>query len=385
MGGSCKLRKRDAQTSCSVIRITSLCTSSGEPKLCIMVGLLVSKVLFGFLLLMFFQGCWSRPSSPPQGGCTSEECAVDINCMFINWEYVNCSWTRPKMQNVNYTFSSKLSSKTVYKECPQYLQEHGQNVGCRIPFTVEDQFRRFSTKLSVGRNQSVMKDYDQLLNRVKFNPPNNISVNWTGANGSLCLNWVRSIKQQNCVRYMVQYWRDSKPQVPHKTNKNKYCIPYVSKKVNFTFQVSSKLEGSCGTSDFWSDWSDPVQWGNYTESLPGSPSVSLSPVWLSILGIVVLIALAMLLCYCERIKIFILPVVPDPSKILQDLFREHNGNVESWVHSSRLKEAFETDYTEIPCIVCEPSPTLKIQGFCMAVMSRLFRSQTGWLYFIYAL
>uniref|UniRef100_W5KLX3 Interleukin 2 receptor, gamma b n=1 Tax=Astyanax mexicanus TaxID=7994 RepID=W5KLX3_ASTMX len=250
-----------------------------------------------------------------EGGCTSEECAVDINCMFINWEYVNCSWTRPKMQNVNYTFS-------MYKECPQYLQEHGQNVGCRIPFTVEDQFRRFSTKLSVGRNQSVMKDYDQLLNRVKFNPPNNISVNWTGANGSLCLNWVRSIKQQNCVRYMVQYWRDSKPQVPHKTNKNKYCIPYVSKKVNFTFQVSSKLEGSCGTSDFWSDWSDPVQWGNYTGML-----------------------------HC----IFMASSHNLSSNLSVSFF------LQSWVHSSRLKEAFETDYTEIPCIVCEPSPTLKVK------------------------
>uniref|UniRef100_A0A8B9J666 Interleukin 2 receptor, gamma b n=1 Tax=Astyanax mexicanus TaxID=7994 RepID=A0A8B9J666_ASTMX len=283
-----------------------------------------------------------------EGGCTSEECAVDINCMFINWEYVNCSWTRPKMQNVNYTFSSKLSSKTVYKECPQYLQEHGQNVGCRIPFTVEDQFRHFSTNLSVGRNQSVTKDYDQLLNRVKFNPPNNISVNWTGANGSLCLNWVRSIKQQNCVRYMV----------PHKTNKNKYCIPYVSKEVNFTFQVRSKLEGSCGTSDFWSDWSDPVQWGNYTGMLNIiQVKKSKSPIFLScfFLSIVLLFFSSLTIC------IFILPVVPDPSKILQDLFREHNGNVESWVHSSRLKEAFETDYTEIPCIVCEPSPTLKVK------------------------
>lgn len=33
-------------------------------------------------------------------------------------------------------------------------------------------------------------------------------------------------------------------------------------------------------------------------------------------------------CFSERIKVVFVPVVPDPSKSLQDLFKKYNGNVE---------------------------------------------------------
>ncbi|XP_072519767.1 interleukin 2 receptor, gamma b [Salminus brasiliensis] len=324
-----------------------------------MVCLLASKILFGFLLLSFFPGCWSRTPPPPDGGCMNGACVVDISCMFINLEYVVCNWTRPQNQNMSYNFSSTFSSKKLYRECPQYLQEHGQNVGCKISDKNVDHFSSLYTKLSIGRNQSVLKDYEQLSERVKLNPPYNISVNWTGPNGNLCLSWVSSISKKNCVRYRVRYWRDQR-QVSHETAFTLYCVPYVSKGVNFTFQVSSKLASTCGDSKFWSEWSDPVHWGNYTGNVPASAQ-PLWHVWVTVLGVVVLISLAMLLCYCERIMILLLPVVPDPRKNLEDLFREHNGNVESWVLSSGLKEAFETDYTESSCVVCELSPSLKVK------------------------
>lgn len=39
----------------------------------------------------------------------------------------------------------------------------------------------------------------------------------------------------------------------------------------------------------------------------------------------------------------------------------HNFSPQSWVYISReLKDAFEPDYTESPCVVCEPSPTFEI-------------------------
>uniref|UniRef100_A0A673GSP3 Uncharacterized protein n=1 Tax=Sinocyclocheilus rhinocerous TaxID=307959 RepID=A0A673GSP3_9TELE len=57
-----------------------------------------------------------------------------------------------------------------------------------------------------------------------------------------------------------------------------------------------------------------------------------------------------------KLTIILLPVVPDPSKNLQDLFHKHDGN--SWLHISReLKEAFEPDYTEPSCDVCEVTPS----------------------------
>ncbi|KAL6480257.1 hypothetical protein MHYP_G00112900 [Metynnis hypsauchen] len=309
-------------------------------------------------LLPFQRGCLSRIHSSKI--CTNQDCMVDISCMVINLEYVHCSWTRLQMQDMSYNFSSAFRHADSYQECPQYLQENGQNVACRIPLPESGQFVRFYTKLSLGGNLTVKKDYAHLTERVKINPPFNLSVNLS-ANNELCLYWVNNVSQPLCVEFMIRYLRGSDQwKVSDKQQSTFYCISFVFMGDNFTFQVKSRIGNHCGTSDFWSEWSAPLQWGNCTESNSAPLSQSRWHLWLSILGVIVLIALAVLLCYVERVKVLILPVVPDPSKNLQDLFYKHNGNVESWVHVSReLQEAFHTDYAESPCVVCEPSPTLK--------------------------
>ncbi|XP_017581156.1 interleukin 2 receptor, gamma b [Pygocentrus nattereri] len=322
-----------------------------------MVYIKASGILFGCILYIFFQGCLSRIHSHSSKICTSQDCTVDINCMVINLEYVHCSWTRSQMQNMSYNFSSAFKHPDSYQECPQYLQENGQNVACRIPLHKNGQFDAFYTKLSMGGNLTVKKDYKHLKERVKINPPFNLSVNWS-ANGELCLYWVNNVSKPSCVEVMIRYRRASNQwQVSAEYQSTSYCIPLVPMGVNFTFQVKSRIGNLCGPG-FWSEWSAPLQWGNYTGSISAPVPQSWWYLWL--LGVIVLIALAVLLCYIERVKVLILPVVPDPSKNLQDLFYKHNGNVESWVHVSReLQEAFHTDYAESPCVVCEPSPTLK--------------------------
>ncbi|KAL7885841.1 hypothetical protein AOLI_G00061360 [Acnodon oligacanthus] len=311
-------------------------------------------------LLPFLRGCLSRIHSHSSKICTGQDCVVDISCMVINLEYVHCSWTRSQMQDVSYNFSSAFKRADSYQECPQYLQENGQNVACRIPLHQNSQFYAFYTKLFMGGNLTVQKDYEHLKERVKINPPFNLSVDWS-AYGELCLYWVNSVSNSFCVESMVRYRRGSDQwQVSTEQQSTLYCIPLVPMGVNFTFQVKSRIGNLCGPSDFWSEWSAPLQWGNYTGSISEPLSQSWWHLWLSILGVIVLIALVVLLCYIERVKVFILPVAPDPSKNLQDLFYKHNGNVESWVYVSReLQEAFHTDYAESPCVVCEPSPILK--------------------------
>lgn len=49
-----------------------------------------------------------------------------------------------------------------FLECPEYLQEEGQNVGCRTPIVAGMRFQSFYTKLSVGGNQSICKNYTDL-------------------------------------------------------------------------------------------------------------------------------------------------------------------------------------------------------------------------------
>ncbi|MCI4379996.1 hypothetical protein PGIGA_G00234850 [Pangasianodon gigas] len=312
-------------------------------------------------LLFFFQGCWSRSQFSPSadGSCINTGYKVNISCLIINLEYVECNWTKPQMQQINYTFSSVFLHNSSH-ECPQYLQEHRQNVGCRILLGAPIQrFDPFHTKLSVGGNQSICKNYTTLKHRVKLNPPQNLSVNASGREGEVCVHWIRSNIKQDCVNYTVGYRKASGPwKISTPTLYSSYCVSPVSSGVTYTFQVRSSMSDMCGASDFWSDWSDPVQWNNNKDVRTTAQRQVYWHVLGSVLGVIILISLSLLLYYSERIKVVFVPVVPDPSKSLQDLFKKYNGNVESWVYISReLKDAFEPDYTESPCVVCEPSPT----------------------------
>ncbi|KAG7329208.1 hypothetical protein KOW79_007382 [Hemibagrus wyckioides] len=318
---------------------------------------LPAAVILPGCLLLFFQVCWSSSHFSPSADvrCISTDHEVNISCLIINLEYVECSWRKFQMQQTNYSFSSVFLYNS-FRECPEYLWEHGQRVGCRIPLDNPTQrFGPFNTVLSVGGNQSVCKNYADLKQRVKLNPPYNLSVNSTSREGEVCVRWTWSTNiKQNCLDYTVRYRKASGP---WKSSSLDHVSP-LSSGVDYTFQVRSRLTDSCGGSEFWSDWSDPVQWNDNQVVSTTTQTPVYWHVLGSFLGIVVLIILSTMLYYSERIRVVFVPVVPDPSKSLQDLFKKHNGNVESWVYISKdLKDAFEPDYTESPCVVCDPSPT----------------------------
>uniref|UniRef100_A0AAY5ENU8 Interleukin 2 receptor, gamma b n=1 Tax=Electrophorus electricus TaxID=8005 RepID=A0AAY5ENU8_ELEEL len=322
-----------------------------------------SKILSCFLFVIFFQGCWSR--SQPS------------NCTVINLDYVDCNWTTAQMWEMNYTFSSVFQRQGSYQECSEYLQEHGHNVGCRIP--LEDQssiyffvclFLKtflifvaptlFSNVLIITILICVLICTLDILPYipVKLNSPYNVSAKWNSKD-ELCLHWVNLVKKVSCVVNMVRYRRDADPwQV--KIFYLYLTAVYFNKRSVYTFQVRSNMKEACGPSELWSDWSDPVHWRNYTENMSFQEWLQ---VFASVLGAIILIGLAVLLCYYERIRVVLLHVVPDPSKNLQNLFQKYNGNVESWVHVSReLKEAFDPDYTDAPCVVCDPNDTPEPPG-----------------------
>uniref|UniRef100_A0A671LRX8 Cytokine receptor common subunit gamma-like n=1 Tax=Sinocyclocheilus anshuiensis TaxID=1608454 RepID=A0A671LRX8_9TELE len=287
-----------------------------------------SKLYFGllFLILSFQQCC--------------------VQCKIINLEYVECFW-HPNIPTMNYTFSSALFSNCDLNYCPEYIMEHSYTVGCRIPLKNPDRrFTQFSTNVSTERNHTFAKTFNSIKRKVQLNPPYNLSVVWNKQDGTLSLQWNSSYPlPKNCVVYMVRNQKDTR-QSSNVTGTS-YSLSQVSQNKPYVFQVRSTVADVCSASDLWSDWSDPVESG--TGRWQGLYVV---------LSVLLLFLLGLMLCYCERKKIILLPVVPDPSKNLQDLFHKHDGNVESWVHISReLKEAFEPDYTEPSCDVCEVTPS----------------------------
>uniref|UniRef100_A0A8C1TRN8 Interleukin 2 receptor, gamma b n=1 Tax=Cyprinus carpio TaxID=7962 RepID=A0A8C1TRN8_CYPCA len=295
-----------------------------------------SRLYFGLLfLILSFQRCCS---------------AVDpsVQCKIINLEYVECFW-HPNTSTMNYTFSSAFY-KDPSQDCPEYIMEHNYTVGCRIPLRVPDhKFKIFYTNVSTDGNNTVSKTFESLHRNVQLNPPYSLSVMWNEQDSTLLLQWNSSYPYKgNCVVYMVRNQKD--PSQTLNVTGTSYTLSQVSQNKPYVFQVRSTVADDCGGSDYWSDWSDPVEWGS-------TGNISRQD-WLYVIASVLpLFLLGLLLCYCERKNMF-LPVVPDPSKNLQDLFHKHDGNVESWVHISReLKEAFEPDYTEPSCDVCEVMPS----------------------------
>ncbi|XP_077092268.1 interleukin 2 receptor, gamma b [Siphateles boraxobius] len=298
-----------------------------------------SRLYFGLLfLILSFQRCCSAA-------------ALSVQCKIINLEYVECIW-HPNTSTANYTFSSVFKNDAS-RDCTEYVLEHNYTVGCRILLKSPGQsFTKFETTVFTEGNHTIRTVFDSLQRNVQLNPPYNLSVMWNEQDSTLLLQWNSSAPlKEGCVVNMVRILCDQKDTIQSSNVlERSYSLSQVSRNKHYVFQVRSSVAEYCGSSDLWSDWSAPVEWGS-------AENISRQGWWqwlYGILSVFLLLLLVFSLYYCERKRIILLTVVPDPSKNLQDLFHKHDGNVESWVHISReLKEAFEPDYTELSCDVCE--------------------------------
>uniref|UniRef100_A0A673JXM3 Cytokine receptor common subunit gamma-like n=1 Tax=Sinocyclocheilus rhinocerous TaxID=307959 RepID=A0A673JXM3_9TELE len=258
-----------------------------------------SRLYFGFLfLILSFQRC-----------C--------VQCKIINLDYVECFW-HPNTSTMNYTFSSAFK-KDLSQDCPEYIMEHNYTVGCRIPLKDPGhKFRKFYTNVSTDGNHTISKTFESLQRKVQLNPPYNLSVMWNEQDSTLLLQWNSSSPpQKKCVVYMVRNQKDTS-QSSNVTGTS-YSLSQVSQNKPYVFQVRSTVADTCGDSDLWSDWSDPVEWGTKTYRI----------------------------CFINMMEMLRFGYAVTLSFYSQ-----------SWVHISReLKEAFEPDYTEPSCDVCELMPS----------------------------
>ncbi|KAF5900888.1 cytokine receptor common subunit gamma-like isoform X1, partial [Clarias magur] len=238
------------------------------------------------------------------GQCVTTDDRFNINCLILNLEYIECTWNKPQMQQINYTFSSMFWGESV-RECTEYLQEDGQNVGCRMfPKLPIKRFDHFYTKLSIGGNLTICKNYTALKKRVKLSPPYNLSVFASDKDEAVCVSWIRNnFKKQNCVDYVVGYQKASGPwKITKPKDITSYCVSPVSGGVVYTFKVQSRMSEKCGASDISNDWSDPVQC-NTTKLTTVTNTSQPQMYWHvlgSVLGVIILVSLSLLLYYSER-------------------------------------------------------------------------------------
>nr|XP_023653451.1 cytokine receptor common subunit gamma-like [Paramormyrops kingsleyae] len=190
--------------------------------------------------------------------CTSGMCYVEVSCLVINLEHMDCTWKQDCRLQLNYTFQSRLGSRPPFRDCPQYLREGGYNVGCRLPYKINDKFSSLHTRLS-GDNNVTKEQTIQMKERVKLKPPLNLSVVVNSTNLELWLYWNTSTKStctESEVRYRKQddQWHSAIIQM----SATSHSIPFIFQNHQYELQVRTRVSHFCGESMFWSDWSAPI-------------------------------------------------------------------------------------------------------------------------------
>lgn len=272
-----------------------------------------------------------------------------MDCRVIHLKYVECLWKNP---DINYTFYSRFYGGS-YRECDTYIIKDGLNAGCR---QIEDNLKtkRFLTfETILEHEQKNHTEELQLKNKVKLDPPSNLTVQFRSE--ELLFEWKQIFAHcvENEVRYRVNENR-WEPSYKMK-ERNQYNIPLPSNSSRYELQVRSRVSDSCGQSEEWSDWSQPVVWGTHNNTAPAVSRASVDDslnVWSVVIYCVVGVALFLLIVMVlrhDRIRIILIPVVPKPSLAPHDL--------QEWLDSSKgLKEAFKTNYMEHACSVHEYCP-----------------------------
>ncbi|XP_055004441.1 cytokine receptor common subunit gamma-like [Boleophthalmus pectinirostris] len=284
---------------------------------------------------------WSEWSEPVAWGAHNK---TDVDCMVIGMKYVQCLWNT---LDVNYTFYSGFDGES-FRECDTYIVKDGLNVGCNQPEANSKlwtkRFETFLTKLQKG-NQNYLQEHE-LKDRVKLDPPSNLTVEYR-SDSRLCFKWMQ---MNDCVESQVRYRLNNNNWQEYMMSDNipEYCFNLPSNSSRYELQVRNRVNINCGSSNLWSEWSEPVAWGahNMTYSTQLHDSVNVWTVVMYFVGGAILLLLIVMLLHHERIRIILIPVVPKPSH-----------DLEEWLDNSKgLKEVFKTSYTEHTCSVQEYCP-----------------------------
>ncbi|XP_041051785.1 interleukin-13 receptor subunit alpha-2-like isoform X1 [Carcharodon carcharias] len=187
----------------------------------------------------------------------------DVNCIVYNEEFMECTWSHSEGKP-NYTLYHWYSSTPV-KECGNYIQQNGYNIGCNFSQNEITQFQEFfvyKNGSSDSGNALPQTQSFQLQNQVKLNPPGDLALNISN-NNELILSWDVPGKLLKCQMYEIRHRskNDKKWQVYGINLQARYVLSSIDPEKLYTFQVRSKINEYCATTDLWSEWSPPVQWG----------------------------------------------------------------------------------------------------------------------------
>ncbi|XP_032558101.1 interleukin-13 receptor subunit alpha-1 [Chiroxiphia lanceolata] len=298
---------------------------------------------------------WVETSLLPKG--IPGTAAVDLSCVWDNLEYMVCKW-RPgenASSDTNYTLFYWFDGLKNPEKCSNYSTDQGI-FGCIFSFTSPNVT---TISILIRADSEEVRPVCAIKNPTTLVKPATPSqVTLSKINDKIDVKWSESETfPKGCLLYEVKYRNgdlDTGRIIP--SEENSVSISGIDPNSKYVFKVKAKPRHGCYSSEFYSDWSEEKSIGDKRDS-------TISLVLIITIPLIVAVSTIILLVYLKRLKILILPPIPDPREILKRMFGEQNEDsqncakddsmnaydkliMEEEIHSLILTETSETPNSE---------------------------------------
>ncbi|NWX17664.1 I13R1 protein, partial [Aegotheles bennettii] len=257
--------------------------------------------------------------------------AVDLSCVWHNLEYMVCTW-RPgenASSDTSYTLFYWFDGLKTHKKCNNYSVDQGI-FGCAFNLSFPKVTNTYPA-ISI-----LIRDYSEEIRPVcaSKNPTTLVKpaapgkVRLSKVNDEVYVEWSESDTfPENCLFYEVEYHNGDLDTVRrikvihyffhYLVENNHMSVPSVDPNSKYIFKVRAKPKPECYSSKLYSDWSEEKSIGEKTDS-------TFYLVLIITIPLIVAVSTIILLVYLKRLKVLILPPIPDPREILKRMFGEQN-------------------------------------------------------------
>ncbi|NXW76923.1 I13R1 protein, partial [Hirundo rustica] len=269
--------------------------------------------------------------------------AVDLSCVWHNLEYMACTW-RPgenASSDTNYTLFYWFDGLENPKKCSNSSVDQGI-FECIFSLTFPKVTSTYPAITILIRDDSeeimpvcASKNPTTL---VKPATPRQLTLSKT--NDRIDVKWSESETfPGSCLHYEVKCFNGdldigqiipvtvyqnsckSYESFPSFSEMNSVSIAGIDANSKYTCKVRAKPKRECYNSDFHSDWSEEKSIGEKRDS-------AIYVVLIITIPSIVAVSTIILLVYLKRLKILILPPIPDPREILKRMFGEQNEDAQ---------------------------------------------------------
>uniref|UniRef100_A0A8C9EPH7 Interleukin 13 receptor subunit alpha 1 n=1 Tax=Pavo cristatus TaxID=9049 RepID=A0A8C9EPH7_PAVCR len=268
---------------------------------------------------------WVETSVPPKG--VPGTAAVGLGCVWHNLEYMLCMWHPGEnaSSDTNYTLFYWFDGLERHKECKNYSVSQG-SFECAFNFTFPQSANRYPPISILIRDDSenIMPVCATENPTTLVKPATPTIVKLSYVNNGIQLQWSESgTIPANCLLYEVRYHKgDLTTAQTIQVELSSTSIPSVDPNSKYTFQVRARPKVECYSSKFHSEWSEE-------KSIGENPNSAFNFLLIITIPLIVTVSTIILLVYLKRLKILILPPIPDPREILKRMFGEQNEDPQS--------------------------------------------------------